>query len=302
MRKTTKIDFLAVAEDSQDLDLILSQLSQVPVDNHRRTIEHQEDWLRLSHIEMGDKGAFGDMMRISMSPPGFRAKLDGSVEALVFQSDEGMAESAAFYYDFETRIMALQRNAKAVSASQLSHYFKRVADVETFNLIPVLRPIDLKKVHSLQQIRKVHLSANITDVMATLDDIDSQTESMIKNAMQAESPAIELVLKSGRGKESTLNEAVAMEVLESWLKIHRNYADDENEIVKKIQITGKDNTGERLDYDILKDRMYTGMEYDWVPDPEQLWENRKQQLQVAWDLNHKNVYQNLKEMLPSGGE
>lgn len=234
-------------------------------------------------------------MRISMAPPGFRANLGGEISPILFESDEGIAETSAFYYHYESRILALQRNAKAVTVGQFAHYIKQVSDSD-FEIVikPILRPTDLGKVRTLTQIRKIHISANIIDVMPTLDNIDAQTSAMIQNSMIAESPAIEVILKSGKGKESTLNQSVAIETLQSWLSIHENFSDEENEIVRKIEVTGKDDTGESIEFDMLKDRMFTRMDFDWVPDSDVLWEVRQQKIQQAWDLNHANLKRNLK--------
>lgn len=293
IRKTTKVDFYLVGEESPDLEILLNNIQRQPIDSDKRTIEHNEDWIRLARGEPEKNGFFGDMIRINMKPPGFKAGLDGQIEPILFNSDEGIGDCAAFYYDYDSRILCLQRNSKSVSVGQLAHYFKQMADSQEVVLLPVVRPTDLGKVRVLNQLRKIHISANIIEVMPTIDDIDSNTKSIIQNSIIAESPAIEIILKSGRGKEDTLNQTAALETIESWLKIHENFSDDENEIVKKIEVSGKDDSGERVEFDLLKDRMFTQMDFEWVPEIDILWENRRKQIQVAWDLNHKNVKQNL---------
>lgn len=294
MNKSTKIDFYFVGEESPDIEIILNNLKGLPEDSSKRIIQHNEDWLRLSRSAPTSNGFFGDMMRISMSPPGFRASLVGEIVPILFAEDEGIAETAAFYYDYESRILALQRNAKAVTVGQFAHYLKQVADADQEIVIkPVLRPTDLGKVRTLSQIRKIHISANIIDVMPTLDDIDPQTMAVIRNSMIAESPSIEVVLKSGKGKEATLNQTVAIETLDSWLKIHQNFSDEENEIVRKIEVNGKDDSGDTIEFDMLKDRMFARMDYEWEPDSDALWEARQQKIQQAWDLNHANLKRNL---------
>ena len=300
MRKSTKIDFYAIPPDAPDIEPLLRKLHGLPNDSSKRCTQPTDDWVRLvrGQLKEGGVGYFGDMMRISMAPPGFRGNLDGDIIPIVFDSDEGFAECSAFYYDFESRILVLQRNSKAVSANQFSHFLKTVGDFqEDLAFEPILRPTDLGKVRTFSQIRKIHISANIIDVMPTIDDIDPNTKSVIQNSMIAESPGIELILKSGREKDATLNQTVAIETLESWLKIHENFSDAENEIVKKIEVCGQDDTGDRLEFDMLKDRMYTQMDYEWVPDDEKLWETRLQKIQQAWDLNHANLERQVKAEL-----
>lgn len=292
MRKSTKIDFYSLSPDSPDIEPLLRKLHGLPTNSPKRCTQPTDDWVRLARgtLKEGGKGYFGDMMRISMSPPGFRANLDGDIRAIIFNSDEGIAESSGFYYDFETRILVFQRNSKAVSINQFAHFLKDAGEFDLdVEITPILRPTDLGKVKSLNLIRKIHISANIIDVMPTLDDIDANTKSVIQSSVIAESPSIEMILKSGREKEATLNQTVALETLESWLKIHNNFSDDENEIVKKILIIGQDESGERVEFDMLKDRTFTRMDYEWVPDHDALWENRLQKLQQAWDLNHGNL-------------
>ncbi len=51
--------------------------------------------------------------------------------------------------------------------------------------------------------------------MKTMKDIDANTRQLILTAAQAESQAIEFVLKSARAKGATLNQAIAAETVES---------------------------------------------------------------------------------------
>ncbi len=299
MRKSTKIDFFTFSTDGPDLEPILRRLHSLPINSPKRTTQPTDDWVRLArtHLKEGGVGYFGDMMRISMSPPGFRANPEGNIAPIIFNIDEGVAECSAFYYDFESRILALQRNSKAVSITQFAHFIKEVGELgEDLEIRPILRPTNLGKVKTLNLIRKIHISANIIDVMPTIEDIDANTKNVILNAMQTESSSIELILKAGREKEGTLNKAIAIETLESWLKIHNSYSDDENEIVRKIEVCGVDDTGERIEFDMLKDKIFTRMDFDWVPNDDALWENRLQKIQQGWDLNHANLKRNLEDL------
>ncbi len=293
MQKSAKIDFFTVEiADSTDLETILKKLHALPADSEKRNEEMNDDWVRLIRGKMTEVGYLGDIMRISMAPAGFRGNLVGDITAVNLNKDEGMAEFSAFYYDFETSLLVLQRNGKGVSATQLSRYFKRVADVDgEVEIKPVLRPTDLEKVKVLSVIRKIHIASAVVDMMTTMENLDERTMHTIQAAAQAESPAIELILKSGREKESTLNQVIAIETLESWLRIHDELSDEENEIVKKILISGKDESGATTEFDMLKDRMFTVMNYQWVPDDRELWDTRSKEIQKAWDLNKSNLKQ-----------
>ncbi len=300
IHKTAKIDFFRIENaDAIGLDSLLRKLHQLPPDSQKRNIEINDDWVRLARGEWSDDGYLGDLMRISMAPAGFRATLSGKITAVNLDQDEGMADCSAFYLDFETRLLALQRNAKGVSARQLASYLKQVADFDgEVEITPVLHPTDLMKVSVLPVIRKVHIVANLVDVMPTLENIDENTLRLIQNAAQAESGGIEIVMKSPREKGATLNQAVVLETLESWLRIHRDFSDEENEIVKKIVVSGKDEAGVTVEFDLLKDRIYTVMSYQWVPNDHELWKSRSKHVQTAWDL-HKGQ---LKQLLPAGEE
>lgn len=291
MHKSAKIDFFTVEiTDSTDLEIILKKLHSLPADSEKRNEELNDDWLRLARGKLSEDGYLGDIMRISMAPAGFRGNLAGDITAVNLNKDEGMADFSAFYYDFESSILVLQRNGKGVSASQLSRYFKRIADVDgEVEIKPVLRPTDLMKVKVLPVIRKIHISSSVVDLMTTMENIDERTKQTILAAAQAESPAIEIILKSAREKGATLNQAIAIETLESWLRIHDELSDEENEIVKKIVITGKDESGATAEFDMLKDRMFTVMNYQWVPDDSELWNTRSGEIQKAWDLNKANL-------------
>jgi hypothetical protein len=81
---------------------------------------------------------------------------------------------------FESSILVLQRNSKVVTSSQLSRYFKRVADVAgEVEIQPILRPTDIMKVKMLPVIRKIHIASTIVDAMTTLENIDENTRQVI---------------------------------------------------------------------------------------------------------------------------
>ena len=64
--------------------------------------------------------------------------------------------------------------------------------------------------------------------------------------------------------------------------------------MKKIVVTGKDETGATVEFDLLKDKLFTTMRFDWVPDDEALWKTRGDEIFRAWELNKAN----LKRLLP----
>ena len=295
MHKTSKIDFFSVdIPSSSDLEIILKDLHSLAADSEKRNEEINDDWIRLARGNVSGDGYLGDMMRISMAPAGFRANLAGEIVPVNLNKDEGMAACAACYYDFESSILVLQRNSKAVTSSQLSRYFQQIADLDgEVEIVPISRPIDIMKMKSLPVIRKIHIVSAVVDAMTTMEDIDDHTRQLILAAAQAESPAIELVMKSARAKQATLNPAVAAQTVESWLKIHGYLSDEEHEVVKKIVVTGKSETGTTAEFDLLKDRMFTPMSYEWVPDDEALWKTRSEKIQQAWDLNKADLKRTL---------
>lgn len=295
MQKTAKVDFYSVDVESTGLETILRELHATAADSAKRNVESNDDWIRLARGRLTDQGYLGDLMRISMAPAGFRADLSGKVTPIDLSKDEGVAECSAFYFDFESGILSLQRNSRAASWRQFGNYFKRVADLDTdVQVQPLLRPIEMGKVKILPLLRKVHISSAVVDVMATLENIDEGSLQLIRQAARAESSAIEWVLKAGREKEATLNHAVVHEVIESWLRIHADFGDEENEIVKKIVVTGKDETGATVEFDLLKDKFFTTMRFEWVPDDAALWKVRGDEIQRAWELNKTR----LRQLLP----
>lgn len=304
MQKTAKIDFFTVAvpEGSvTDLETLLRKLHSEPADSRKRNVEINDDWIRLARGKLDDHGYLGDMMRISMAPAGFRANLAGEVKVVDLTQDEGMADCSAFYYDFESSILVLQRNSKGATSRQLAGYFKQVADLDgEIEIKPILRPTDLMKVKTLPVIRKIHISSMIIDEMIGIETVDANTKQAIQAAAQAESPAIELVMKSAREKGASLNAAVVSEILESWLSIHDGFSDEENEIVKKILVTGKDEAGTTVEFDMLKDRVFSVMSYQWVPDDRELWKVRADHIQKTWDLHKGDLKRTLEDFAKAG--
>src|SRR5690606_6778270 len=166
MQKTAKVDFFTVDVESTGLETILRELHATAADSTKRNVESNDDWIRLARGRLTDHGYLGDLMRISMVPAGFRADLAGKVTPIDLSKDEGVAECSAFYFDFETGILTLQRNSRAASWRQFGQYFKRVADLDTdVQVQPLLRPIEMGKVKILPILRKVHISSAVVDVI-----------------------------------------------------------------------------------------------------------------------------------------
>ncbi len=289
MHKTAKIDFFRVEmadASAADVESLLRKVHQMPPDSQKRNVEINDDWVRLARGTLTDAGYLGDLMRISMAPAGFRANLAGEITPVNLNKDEGMADCSAFYFDFESSLLALQRNSKGVSSRAFAGYLKQIGDLDTdVEIRPVLHPTDLMKVKVLPVIRKLHIVSSLIDVMPTLEKLDDNTKRLIQHAAQAEAGGVELVMKSPREKGASLNQALVLEMLESWLSIHRDFSDEENEIVKKIVVSGKDENGTTVEFDLLKDRIYSVMSYQWVPDDRELWKTRSVHVQTAWDLH-----------------
>lgn len=297
MHKTAKIDFFRVEiadASAADVESLLRKVHQLPSDSQKRNVEINDDWVRLARGTLTDEGYLGDLMRISTAPAGFQANLAGDITPVNLRKDEGLADCSAFYFDFETSLLVLQRNGKGVSSRQLSSYLKQIGDLdEEVEIRPLLHPTDLMKVKVLPVIRKLHIVSALIDAMPTLENLDENTRRLIQSAAQAEAGGIELVLKSPREKGASLNQALVLELIESWLGIHRDFSDDENEIVKKIVVSGKDENGTTVEFDLLKDRIYSVMSYQWVPDDRELWKTRSGHIQTAWDLHKAQLKRTL---------
>ena len=47
--------------------------------------------------------------------------------------------------------------------------------------------------------------------------------------------------------------------------------------------------GSAVEFDLLKDRMFTMMRFEWIPDDNALWNKRADEIQRAWELNKVNL-------------
>src|SRR5580704_9270886 len=108
----------------------LVQLVEESPRDDGRNLEIGPDPARLQESGIWNHCHEGEMVRIRMDMLPRKASLDGALEDLDFEDDEGLGEETAFLYHPPTQVLALQRNRSGVSASGLAWYVKEKGHIE----------------------------------------------------------------------------------------------------------------------------------------------------------------------------
>ena len=81
----------------------------------------------------------GDMVRIRMDDVPRKANINGDIQDIDLNDDEGIGEETAFLYSPSTNTLLLQRNRHGISPSLFASYFKQKSNVQFTYLDPILR-------------------------------------------------------------------------------------------------------------------------------------------------------------------
>ncbi|MEZ5301325.1 MAG: DUF6731 family protein [Verrucomicrobiales bacterium] len=286
MRRSYKIDFYFVESGSgADFETILSRVAQLSEEGTDRNMGVGDDYIRLAHAGSDGDGFWGDLLRIRMAETAFRADLGGQMEGIQMESDQGFADGSAFYYDYSSGILVMQRNSRGPNKGHFCRYFVSMGKAEEpIELEPILHEGAVDKFRSMQNIKKVLVRVNVTDDLLTLDKLKPDAERALAMARDAEAREIEILLKSSKAQGGYLHKERAVEVVEGWLNVGKRLGPDA-QVTKKAVVSGYDGSGQRLEFDILNDKIEMAMEVDVYPDADEYYQSRIAQIRRAWELH-----------------
>jgi hypothetical protein len=141
----------------------------------------------------------------------------------------------------------------------------------------------------------------ITDEVLTLDHLKPDAERAIATARDSDAKEIEISVKAGKAQGGYLNKERAVEMVEMWLDVQKRAA-SEDEVAKKIVVSGYDGSGGRLEFDILKDKLEMAMEVDVYSDADEYYHDRVAQIRRSWELQKTKLRERSKRARESADE
>lgn len=244
----------------------------------KRNISRDGNFIRLQAGGTHSHFWLGDMIKIRMQHLPVKAGLDGQVSSLDLEKDEGLGEETAFLYHIPTRILAFQRNRNAVTASAFAYYLSHLHPGLIVELEIILEETAIKKLDKMNTIRAFEIQIAALDHLNILKkQKQTSVNSMLSLSQFYQAPHINVFLTMGRQK-GTLERVI--ETVKRLLKV----TGDDDKVIEKMKITGRQADDEKTVLDLLEHRLLEHIELPLdVPTRFVPFENRRAALREAWE-------------------
>jgi hypothetical protein len=160
MPVSMKVDFFQVVMPESFADPFKDVCQAVSAMNARnRNFPNGDAVIRLHKLHVDGKLVEGDMVRLRMNALPAKCNLDGQLEDIDFDDEEGVAEQTAFLFDPRTKVLLLQRNKIGVGGNTFARYFAEKGRVpEVITLLPIIKPKTMQRLAKFQQVRKLRIA------------------------------------------------------------------------------------------------------------------------------------------------
>jgi hypothetical protein len=249
--KWLRIGFYQVnVEDSEQTPFsqVLQRLSELPADETRK-LTWSSVTVRLQALSKSVSYWQGDMLRIRMDESPRKAKLDGSIEDIPFDDDEGLGENTAFLYSPMTNTLVVHEHRGGVPMSRFQRYCKDLGAVQNVEFSPILRPEAIQRIAQMKNISKLEVRLAGINAAQALRDSNRATKPLLETMDVLSAPKANITLAVQKKGHRLKN-------IVTFINGLMRLDDGRNERVRKIQVFGEEEDGEDLQIvDVFQDRM-----------------------------------------------
>lgn len=261
----------------------------------KRTIEVSGKEVHFSEFTKTKSGnsLIGDIIHIRMNALPPKVKLNGEINDIDFEKNEGLGEETIFLYHIELNVLVVQRNRFGVPAYRLCRYFEKANNISCpIELNLIIEPDSLVRYNEITQHRKLELSVaglnenSIADIVQKNDD----TSQAIEKLTTLGSPSINLSFTMGNDRKGYMTKGPLRALVKVFQQLLGTSAD-----VRKIKSTGRTQNGEMRVVDLVEDRVIEQVEINFSG-KRITYEERINGVKKAMD----NRYSQLKAQLKTG--
>lgn len=215
-----------------------------------RNVAIAAGWTHFHRLKVGTRALIGDLLRVQADQLPVAANLEGTVEELALEQDQGIAAVTYFYYRRTTRVLLMLRSAGGLTGPGFEHLIRELSGV-TVELRPVPQLEVVKRMKKLSPVRSISFKLAGPDAAHHIR-AGRGIAGLLELMGEYEADVVDITLSVDRRRESRLNRGHAVSLLE---QLHR-LGQQEGSEVKKAKVRGLDPEEERtVALDLLHGRM-----------------------------------------------
>jgi len=229
----------------------------------------------------------GEMARLRFSSLPEKGARGRHMESLGLPANAGVGDRCAFLYDTRSKVLVLQRNRYAISASGFAHYLNAKAQMtEKVEFRAVLTEAAYKKLASMSDIRRLEIALAAPRNPGQIMRDTGSAVGPILNARDALlAPSAKFIFAAGRGGES-LPRRIVTDTVRDFLTMR---AEDEKS-VKSIKVVGAEEDEEPVLLDLITERLRTSDELEPSRERTLPYEQRRASLRRAWNQHRSELH------------
>lgn len=289
MTRSISIDYYRVdmpPDTSQKFEELIEQVAHIPFQDPDRTRAVRGIHVRMQEEAIHAQVVQFDMLRIDMEDLPALAKFSGETEELELEEDQGLGSTTACLYHIPSHVLLVQHSRSGPTASMVVQYFFEVLGManQTAALRPLIRTDGWEEVAAFGSFRGLEFSvAGIGHLDIRQAMKGGSALEFIKMFKKFGSRTATVAMGLGHDRNSSLIHV--LETAEELLGLKSN--DSVN--VKKIEITGFDESGETRTIDLLKYRLKDSISIGVVESRTYAYEVRIKAMIESWNTNSKEA-------------
>jgi hypothetical protein len=254
------------------------------------TLEVKDDFFtRLESAgKWGEEFVEGQIVRLRMNSLPDKAGFDEPIQAIGFNEEEGVGESAAFMFDKKSNILLLERNRNAVTTFTFAQFFRQAAKLQgPINLHPVLRPEMLQKVLNAKVVRKLVVKlAGPDHVGAAVAEMEPSVNEMLKARQSLRAPVAEFTYSVGQRRKEGLNLGNVLGAVKDFLRLNGG----EGGNVEKLIVSGSAGPHDDFAVDLLESRLEGRDTVETTLERRIPYDRKRKALRRIWEKNRDEIH------------
>lgn len=224
-----------------------------------RSVQIAGGWNHFHRLTSSPRRLAGDVLRVRADQIPPAADMEGRLEDLGLDPDQGIAAVTYFYYRRSNRVLLLLRSPGGLSGPGLEHLVQKITDVA----------IELRPVPQLEILEKLRRLRNVKKLEFKLSTPDPEQHALAGRGVvglfdlmaEFDAHVVEVRLAAGRKRDVFLNRSRTVRFGERLLRLGQRSSE-----VEKAKVHGLDPAEERtLALDLLHGRMVVQTEVEVGP-------------------------------------